>query len=402
MKTICRLLVGLTLSPLISLVGLSEPSAGYRPDYVRISSGSWVQDKNFYVLTVLQSSEIARAELASDAVLAKISVNTTLLDDDIAAARAVLVRRLPSSPVLEALVQKHLRPSGTYQRLSGLSDAQMLGEAWAQAAHGINHIVDQFVRGGEGRAPDVDSPSYDINAPGYRRMILEARQTAAHVDGARVLFFEPALDFALRLLAINRRDEAGRHEPLAFGENRAAMDAMRLTDWSAYPYVSILVYGAAPDDPGVAISEHGRASSAAAAALYKERKAPFIIVSGGYVHPKQTIFSEAVEMKRELMLVHNIPESAILIDPHARHTPSNARNGARILFAGGVPADKPSLSVSRKEHIDTIVSEQFMQRCDGELGYRPVRYGKRISDLAVEFTPLIDSLQIDPLDPLDP
>ena len=401
MKPLPRLLASVILSTL-SLTACGEPSAGFRSDYVRISSGSYVQDKNFYVLTVLQSSQAVRTELAADPALAKIGTETTLSEADIAEARAVLIRRLPNSPALQAVVKNHLRPSGTYQRSSGLNDAQLLGEAWAEAAHGITHVVAQFSQGGPSRAPDIDSPSYDIHAPAYQRMIREAQEAAAHGTHSPVLFFEPSLDFALRLLGINRRDEAERHEPLDAGENHAALSAMRQTDWNAYPYASILIYGAGPDDPGVAIDPMGRASCAAAAALYKEKKAPFIIVSGGYVHPKQTIFSEAVEMKRELMLVYDIPESAILIDPQARHTPSNARNGARILFFGGVPASKPSLSLSRKEHIDSIVSPQFMQRCDLELGYRPVRYGKRISDVAVEFTPLLESLQIDPLDPMDP
>lgn len=418
---------GWMLSQSLAAVAWSDSVTGYRPDYQRVSGESIAQDKNFYLLTLLQASPKVREELEADPTLtaiqkrmitpqtgvatdvadpkaaAPLSANSmTFSAESIGVARAVLMRRLQSSPALQALVKNHLRPSGTYQRQSERSDAEMLGEAWTEAARGINHIIGQFALGIEIPYPKIDSPSYSLDAPGYQRMILEARNAAASSARPNTLFFEPSLDFALRLMAINRRDEAARHEPLASGENRVAMKAMRNMDWAAYPYASVLVYGDGPNDAGVAISEEGRARCASAAELYKAKKAPFIIVSGGYVHPKQTIFSEAIEMKRELMLVHGIPEFAILVDPHARHTTTNLRNGARILFAGGVPADKPSLSVSSREHIDSIVSADFVQRCESELGYMPARLGRRISDVAAEFTALLDSLQIDPSDPLDP
>jgi len=409
----------------------AAPPATYRADYQRVSSGSLVQDKNFYVLTLLQQDSKARAELAAAPALAAIVKKTaqemtkqrtmapaadelkaraqsaarsmTFSDDDIAEARATLLRRLPQSPALQALVQDHLRPSGTYQRLSGRSDAEMLGDAWGEAARGINHIIGRFALETHIHYDDIDSPSYDLNDAGYESMILDACAAARSAHAApTALFFEPALDFALRLLVINRRDEAARHEPLATGENRGAMEKMRHIDWSAYPYASLLVHGIGPDEPGFAISSESRENSAAAAALYKKKTAPFIIVSGGYVHPKQTIFSEAIEMKRQLMFVYGIPESAILVDPQARHTTTNVRNAARILFAAGAPADKPSLSVASKEHIDGIVSQGFAQRCEQVFGYRPAKYGKRISEVAAEFTPSLDSLQIDPRDPMDP
>lgn len=404
MKVTHLLAIILVLSLTFSPSGWSDPASGYRVDYVRISSGSWVQDKNFYVLTLLQRSKEVRRELAMDSALAKIAKKTRFSGDDISAAREVLSRRLPVSPGLRALVGEHLRPSGTYQRLSGDVDAEMLADAWVEAAQGINHVIEEFGFGSHMRYEEIDSPSYDVHSRAYQRMVVDARNDA--IRSARklpdALFFEPALNFALRLLVINHRDEAARHEPLAAGENRAAMEIMQHTDWSTYPYASLLVHGIGPEAPGYAISQGSQSSIAAAVELYRKQMAPFIIVSGGYVHPKQTIFSEAVEMKRELVLAHGIPDFAILIEPQARHTTTNVRNAARILFAGGVPADKPSLSVSSKEHIDSIMSNRFVQRCEQELGYVPATFGKRISDIAAEFRPLIESLQIDPRDPLDP
>ena len=57
--------------------------------------------------------------------------------------------------------------------------------------------------------------------------------------------------------------------------------------------------------------------------VYANGKAPLILVSGGYVHPNQTPYCEAIEMKESLVRDFGIPSDAILIDPHARHTTTN-------------------------------------------------------------------------------
>ena len=49
-------------------------------------------------------------------------------DSVIEAVRAALIRRVSSSPALQALIEIHLRPSGAYQRSSGVGDAEMLTE----------------------------------------------------------------------------------------------------------------------------------------------------------------------------------------------------------------------------------------------------------------------------------
>jgi hypothetical protein len=401
--------VGLGLASVVS----AAPVAAYRP----VSSGSWVQDKNFYVLTLFEHVPAVRSELtaakplgdvfAAKAIVAaqdnfQAAITAICFSDlEIESVRAELIHRLPHSPALQALVTDHLRPSGRYIQSADKTDADLLGEAWLEAAHGMNHVIQQFALGKADTG--IDSPSYDPSAPGYQKMILAALRSSA--DKAKAtpdsLFFEPSLNFVLRLLEVNRRDEPARHEPLAQGENRAAMEAAKHTDWTKYPYASLLIHGIDPGQSGAAISEESRANCAVAAKLYRDGLAPFIIPSGGYVHPKQTIFSEAIEMKKELMLVYGIPESAILIDPQARHTTTNVRNAVRLLFAIGAPTNKPSVSVSIKEHIDSIVSEGFQNRCLKVFGYSPAQYGKRFSDNAAEFLPSVECLQTgeDPLDP---
>jgi hypothetical protein len=128
----------------------------------------------------------------------------------------------------------------------------------------------------------------------------------------------------------------------------------------------------------------------------------FIIVSAGYVHPKYTRFSEAVEMKQSLMRDFGVPEDAILIDPHARHTTTNVRNAARLIFRYGIPTDRPALITTHQYHLDSIASAAFDERNDHELGYRPYMSTRRLSRFEVEWFPNVLSLHADPTDPLDP
>ena len=201
---------------------------------------------------------------------------------------------------------------------------------------------------------------------------------------------------------MNHRDEAGRFEPMQNTENKAALRAIRSIGWSKYRYSVIVVPGAGPGDPNVALSDAGRRRTALAAQRYHEGAAPLILVSGGYVHPSQTRFSEAMEMKRALLDDYHVPESAILVDPHARHTTTNMRNAAREIYRYKIPMDKPALTVSDAAQIRYIESQGFADRCMKELGYLPYRIVNRVSDTDLAFLPQIQSLEEDPLDPLDP
>ena len=139
-----------------------------------------------------------------------------------------------------------------------------------------------------------------------------------------------------------------------------------------------------------------------AVARFRAGKAPFIIVSGGYVHPNQTPFNEAFEMKRSLIKDFGVPADAILIDPHARHTTTNLRNASRLVIRYGMPIDKPMLITSDASQSAYITGTVFRDRCLKELGYQPGVIGRRHSKFDVEFIPGLDSLHADARDPLDP
>jgi hypothetical protein len=120
------------------------------------------------------------------------------------------------------------------------------------------------------------------------------------------------------------------------------------------------------------------------------------------VHPNQTEFCEAIEMKRDLMTRFGIPAEAILVDPHARHTTTNMRNAARLMYRYGVPFDRKALVTTDLSQSQYIESDEFRGRCVKELGYSPYKSIRRTSPFDLEFLPLIDSLHIDSQDPLDP
>jgi hypothetical protein len=212
------------------------------------------------------------------------------------------------------------------------------------------------------------------------------------------LFFEPTLHFALKLLEANRRDEAARYEPLEEGENKACLQDLKNIRWRDYPYSFILVLGSGPADSS-RLSKIGAKRADQAAQLFLEHKAPLIIFSGGHVHPMQTPFNEAIEMKKYVMEKFKIPEQSILIEPYARHTTTNLRNSARLAFRYGIPADLKALVTSSEDHIALVTKDGFRIRCSTELGYFPMEFITRISPEAAEFKPAEASLFFDPLDP---
>lgn len=68
----------------------------------------------------------------------------------------------------------------------------------------------------------------------------------------------------------------------------------------------------------------------------------------------------------------------------------------------GFPLDKPALCVSTREQSDYIENAGFDRRNRHELGYLPYKEKKRLDLHDIVFFPVMDCLQLDPGDPLDP
>ena len=400
----------------------SHTFAEISPERKPLPLHSAIQDKNFYLLSLFESNSEFRKALASDLTLEGISstrqqslkgslqtcrqnVDCTLhallwTDDEIQTVSSALTRIYQNNRYFKNSLDKAFQADGTYILYQGSGGPDALVHAWELCARGINNALAVYGEGVPPHYPKIDSISFDLHSADFQQRI--ASLTGKLANEAQGLFFESSLKAALQLLALNHRDEAGRFEPMERTVNRAALRSIASTRWDNYPFSVIVVPGEGPEDPNVALAEIGRKRTALAAEAFHAGKAPFILVSGGYVHPSQTRFSEAIEMKKALLSEYRVPEKAILVDPHARHTTTNMRNAAREIYRYEIPMNKPALLVSDPRQVDYIQGQRLADRCREELGYAPYRILSRLSETSVIFLPAVESLQQNPLDPLDP
>ena len=408
---------------------IAQTGMGFRKEYTLLYSGNIVSDKNFYLLTAIRHSPEIQNILRNNPVLKKIYIDkiagfkqadidscksaSCLLEkfkfdrnDSIQTLEALIVLYKEFPKILDQMINAHLRPSGYYERYVKFTNSDLLLNAWREYILGVNNIIDQFGLGRKMRYPKIDSATYDAKGDYYKGVLKSALEYVGEQSTSMYLFYEPSLQVALQLMDVNDRDEPGRLEPLEIRDNRKAIEQVKHTNWDHFRYASIEVPGSGPDVYTLAISPICKIRCALAALRYRHGWAPFIIVSGGYVHPFHTERCEALEMKKYLMEKLAIPESAIIIEPQARHTTTNLRNVNRLIYRYGIPADKLSVFVSTKSQVDWVMdqlpNQNFDNRCLAELGYLPYRDKKRISDQDMTFYPTLESLHMDPYDPLDP
>jgi len=310
------------------------------------------------------------------------------------------LKRLSKRREFTKLVRQEMRASGAFGKYSRQSDTEMLIAAWRDAAKGMNRLLTVYGLGTNPFYKDIDRVSFDVSSDEYRNL-LKTKLAEIRL-GKDPLFFEPTLEFTLKLLEANRRDEAARYEPLEEGQNKAAVQSFHNIRWEDYQYSFILVLGSGPGDLSTRVSRIGAKRADQGAQLFLDRKAPLLVLSGGHVHPMQTPFNEAIEMKKYVMEKFQIPEDRILVDPYARHTTTNFRNAARLAFRYGIPADRNALVTSSEDHIAIVTKEGFRIRCATELGYFPLAFINRVSPITAEFQPSVTSLFFDANDPLDP
>jgi vancomycin permeability regulator SanA len=391
-------------------------------DYISVKSNSLLQDKDFYLLTLFQRIKEVSSLLHADKNLKDIgkeriarlnnipfsckdSLNCYAqsflwTEDEITQIQQALQRLYQRNPSLQKLVDEHLRPSGFFQNNATLSDEDLLLKAWQDAAKGMNYIINVYLLNQGARYAAIDSVSYPVNGSYYKSVINEMMFQVKHTSSSMKLFFDPSLQVCLQLLAVNNRDEAIRYEPLKT-LNKKAYDQIQKTNFNRYPYSVILTLGEGPEN-NMPISPNNKYRCQTAADCYRRQQAPFIMVSGGHVHPFQTAYCEALEMKKYLMAHFNIPEQAVIVEPYARHTITNFRNANRIIYCTHIPFSKKILCVTSKYHTDYLSNPVFEQRSIEELGYAPFKNIKHVGDFTTEYLPVIESLQVNALDPLDP
>ncbi|UII26415.1 YdcF family protein [Fulvivirga maritima] len=387
------------------------------------SSGSELQDKNYYLLTLIQQMQPVSDQLKNNTALQKLNkqkiANVTQAleccsenrefivnafkwtDTEQKVISDALIKEWQKSSEMKDLVTE-LRASKAYINLDSLSDEAFLAAVFSLCVEGMNHVMDVYGNGTGAIYPSIDSAAYDIDGKSYQatiRMWSREVLNSAHKEN---LFFEMPLDFSLSLLYLNHRDEAARYEPMEEKENRAAIEYIPTIKWENYKYASVLVLGAGSEVYGVRLTPLGKLNLRIAAKQFLEGLAPLIIVSGGHVHPFRTPYCEAIEMKKELIAKYGIDERHIIIDPHARHTTTNLRNASRLLFAYQTNTNKPSIVTTNFDHSDYVESQRFYDRCEQELGYQPAKLLDRITPTSIEYLPSELSFQQNPLQPLDP
>ncbi len=391
--------------------------------YKLVSGSSIVQSKNYYLLTLIEQDKSLSQFLASDAILSQISeeklshLKESLLkcgsnatcytssmkfsEDNITLVSNRLRALYSKNELLQKLVINHLIPSGTYILFGQSAPVELLVKAWEQDAKGLNRVIEIYGEGKLPNYPKIDSIGFNVKSRSFAILAYDLTNVVREEE-SNTLFFKPALTYALRFLEVNGRNEAADFEPMGLNVNKAAKDYVKQVKWDNFKYTLILIPGSGPDDPRIALSAGAMLRCRIGAKRYLEGKAPFIVVSGGRVHPYKTIYSEAFEMKKFLMNELHIPERAIIMDPHARHTTTNLRNTVRLLFRYGMPVDKPCLVSTMKGQSYYITNDAFQDRCRTEINHVPFKLGERLSETDFEFYPILDALHIDSDEPLDP
>ncbi len=328
-------------------------------------------------------------------------------DDEIISVGKRLLE-LKKHPAFVALIKHHLIPSGAYNQLVSENNQldSLLFKAWQHDAKGINYALSVYAQGKKPNYPLIDSNSLKISSLGsFPRSyisqvtnILQYLTDLAATDSNILTIPTKAVSL---FLEINERTQSSDFEPMHLGVNEAAVKKINTLNWSNYPYSVILVPGAGPSEVDVALSAEAMIRLRIASVQFYLKKAPFIIVSGGKVHPYKTKYCEAIEMKKYCVEQLGIPASAIIVDPHARHTTTNMRNASRLMIRYGMPIEKPGL-VCTTPGQSMMIANTLPSRCMIELGYVPYKNGKRLSNTLTEFYALSSSLQIDADEPIDP
>ena len=328
-------------------------------------------------------------------------------DDEIISVGKRLLE-LKKHPAFVALIKHHLIPSGAYNQLVSENNQldSLLFKAWQHDAKGINYALSVYAQGKKPNYPLIDSNSLKISSLGsfprsYISQVTNILQYLTDLAASDSNILTIPTQAVSLFLEINERTQSSDFEPMHLGVNEAAVKKINTLNWSNYPYSVILVPGAGPSEVDVALSAEAMIRLRIASVQFYLKKAPFIIVSGGKVHPYKTKYCEAIEMKKYCVEQLGIPASAIIVDPHARHTTTNMRNASRLMIRYGMPIEKPGL-VCTTPGQSMMIANTLPSRCMIELGYVPYKNGKRLSNTLTEFYALSSSLQIDADEPIDP
>lgn len=397
-------------------------------EYEFVYSDSKVKDRNFYWTTIIENDNGAKSALKDNDELKtfllnakqRISnlvgnsgltaiqyANAVKFTDEEKTSISLAVKEVLNTNVnaFESVNKNHIEPSGAFNHYEAITDVSRVHQLIVeQMMDGINRIIDTYAAGLDPVYPELDGVSYNVNSAQYLSWMQELVVQIDNASDTYSLFYQPFLEFALGVMELNDRDEAGRFIPLHITENAAAFQNLANINWDDYPYSMIVVLGDAPNSPGDLpnISIGGMKRSDHGVKLFNQGLAPIIAFTGANVAPFQSEYHEAIEMKKYVMETHDIPENRILVDPHARHTTTNMRNIGRLIYRYGIPVDKKAIVSTVQSQSEYVTSNGFLTRSTNQMGHIPMDLHERLSDFDIEFTPRIKVLHLNSFDFLDP
>lgn len=339
-------------------------------------------------LAVLRPDAITQGNLVYEDSVANLFLRSAKFEEKSAKELMAFLQK-------NSLVEKTTTALQNSNRYSNPIDEKKLQEIWISEIELSNQIINTYLLDKKGRYPTIDSTSFKKNDSYYHTVIKEI---LAIQKNSPATFEE--IHFAIELLEANNRDEAVRYEPIDQW-NVDTVNEVKNIDFSKYEYSTLLILGEGPEN-GWSFSPNTRLRCKLAARLFLDKKAPFIIVSGGHTHPFQTPFCEAIEMKKYLVKELMIPEKFIIIEPYARHTTTNLRNANRLVLHYQLPIQKPILVVSNEPHIDYVCLPKYIERNKEETGIVPLSSITRIDAFSASYFLTKESLHISLTDPLDP
>src|SRR5260370_3209849 len=258
-----RFPIGLLASALVVVLSLAQ-----KPARRVLELQSPVQAKNFYVLSLIERTPGTAKAVGEEGSLANILARKRMAlegaakscetvscwdgalhwqDAEIAGGASGLKKVYSTSDAARKMVDGALRESGAYVRYESKAGGDLLAQAWMDAARGINQAIDVYGEGKNSRYSVMDPPAFDVKGAEYEKLVHTVAHMLVEQAAEMRLSFQPTLKFALYLLDINKRDEAGRLEPLEQKENAAAVSRIRTIEWSRFPYTVILVPGQGGD-----------------------------------------------------------------------------------------------------------------------------------------------------------
>lgn len=407
-------IIAILLLMLLPIGGYAQ-QIGFKKKYQNTIEG-----KNYYFTALLEHSTSARDIIQNSPVLKEIAQDKlrnltqsvgadaqlkamVFTEEEIETIGKEFARLYKKGNVLDNIFQQEIVPSGTYLQLITSDRAESIRRIWEHDARAINLAIREYGWGEKPEYPNIDSISFDVHSRAYREELIPnvVQNVVAKCELSNIFYAVP-LNAMKTLMDVNGRYQSIDFEPLGETVNKKAYARAKTINFEEYPYTLILVLGYGPEEKGQKIHPEGKMRAEYAAVLWRKHLAPFIVVSGGRVHPYHTPYNEAEQMKDYLVNVQGVPEDAIIMEPHARHTTTNIRNTVRIMLSEDFPMNRPALITSGQQHIDYVLTKDFEKRCKDDMGMVPYRMGKKLDRRTVEFYPEKEATILDDSEPMDP